>query len=55
MINTCHVSRIFLESITIDISDSIYWSECINNNSLERNEVQTSNLKKGTYFHDYNN
>ena len=45
VINTCHTSRIFLKSITIDISDSISWSEGINNNSLKRNEVQTSNVK----------
>ena len=45
VINTCHISRIFLESITIDNSDFIPWNECINNNRLKINEVQISNLK----------
>ena len=39
VINTCHISRTFFYSITIDISDSISWNECINNNSLKRNKV----------------
>ena len=49
VINTCHVSRIFLESINNSISDSISWNECINNNILKRNEVQT-NIKKWFQF-----
>ena len=45
VINTCYISRVFVESVTIDISDSISWNECINNNSLKRNDVQISNVK----------
>ena len=36
VINTSHVSRIFLVSIMDDISDSIFWNECINSNSLKK-------------------
>ena len=39
VINTCHISRIFFHSITIDILDYIRWNECINNNSLKSSEV----------------
>ena len=45
VINTCHISRIFLEFKTIDISDYIYSNDCINNDSLKRNVVHTSNIK----------
>ena len=45
VINTCNISRTFLEFIMVDILDSIFWYECINSNSLERSEVQTSNVK----------
>ena len=41
-INTCHVCRIFIQSITIDTSDFISWSKCINNNSLKRSKVQAN-------------
>ena len=36
VINTCNVSRIFLASIMDEISDSISWNECINNNNMEK-------------------
>ena len=42
VINTCHISRIFLESINNNISDSISWNVCINNIIFKRNEVQTN-------------
>ena len=45
VIDTCHIGRIFLESINNNISDFISWNEYINNNILERNEVQ-SNIEK---------
>ena len=34
----------FLQSVTIDISDSIYWNECINSNSLKRSEDQVNKV-----------
>ena len=40
-----NISRIFLESITIIFQNFIFWNQCINNNSLKRNEVQISNVK----------
>ena len=55
VINTYHISRILLESITIDVSDITYLNECFNSNSLKRNEVQNNNTKKCTYFYHYNN
>ena len=54
VINTCLISRIFLEFVTVNISDSVSWNKCINGTSLKRNEVRLI-LKKCTYFHDYNN
>jgi len=35
VINTCNISRIFLVSIMDEISDSISWNECINNNNMK--------------------
>ena len=45
VINTYHINRIFLEFISIDISHSTSWNECINNNSLKRDKGQTNNVK----------
>ena len=45
VMNICHNSRTFLESITIDILDSTYWNEYINNNSLKIKYIQISNIK----------
>ena len=38
----CPVSRIFIQSIYINIPESIYWceKECINVNSFERHQSQ---------------
>ena len=44
VINTCHISGMFLQSMTVDISDTIYWNKCINSNSLKRSEVQVNNV-----------
>ena len=40
VIKIYHISRMFLQSITIDISETIFWNECINSNRLKRNNVQ---------------
>ena len=37
---TYHVWRMFLQSITIDISYSTYWNDCINSDRLKRCDVQ---------------
>lgn len=34
----------FLQSITIDISDFICWNKCINSNRLKRCEVQVNKV-----------
>ena len=39
VINTFHISRMFLQSITTDILDSICWNEYIISNSLKRSEL----------------
>ena len=46
IINTCRISRIFLHSITIDISDSICWNniEYINSNRSKRSDVQVNKV-----------
>ena len=35
LINTCHINRIFIQSITINISDSLSLNYCINSNILK--------------------
>ena len=44
VINTCHISRMFFQFVTVDISDTVCWNECINSNSLKRSEVQVNNV-----------
>ena len=41
VIKVCHISRMLLQYITIDISDCIWWYdiECINSNRLKRSDV----------------
>ena len=41
VINTCNISRIFLASITDEISDSISWNKCVNNNNMGKGDVPT--------------
>ena len=55
VINTCHISRTFFYSITIDISDSISWNECINNNSLKRNKTNNNKSTSLNIFTNNNN
>ena len=43
VINTCNISRIFLVSIMDEISDSISWNECINNNNMKKVMFQIVN------------
>ena len=45
VINTCDISRIFLASIMDEISDSISWNECINNNNMEKVMFRIVNKK----------
>ena len=40
----------FLQSITIAISDSICWNDCINSNNLKRSDVQDNKVTDVSIF-----
>ena len=44
VIDTCPISRMFLQSITIDILDSICFNSYINSNRLKRYDVQINKV-----------
>ena len=46
VINTCHISRIFLASVMDDISNSMSWNEYINNNNLKKMRFRLVILKR---------
>ena len=50
VINNYHISRMFLQSITINISYSTCWNEYINGNRLRRSEVNVNKVADVSIF-----
>ena len=50
VINNYHISRMFLQSITINISYSTCWNEYINGNRLKRSEVKVNKVADVSIF-----
>ena len=50
VIHTCYISRMFLQSIIIDISDFICWNNFINSNRLKRCYVRVNKVTNVSIF-----